>query len=194
MDKTNEFYNDNAEKFFTETAYVSMDKNYGPFLKYIPSKGTILDAGCGSGKDSLAFKDLGYTVVSIDGSRELCKLATEHIGQEVKHMKFEELEFENEFDGIWACATLLHIPSNELPSIITKLETALKTGGVLYASFKYGGFEGERNGRYFCDLTEDKVNELFIVGGLKIEQIWTTSDVREGREDEKWINLIVRKN
>lgn len=194
MEKTQDFYNQNAAEFFEGTVAADMTQNYTLFLERLPKGAKILDAGCGSGRDSLAFKKLGYEVIAIDGSEELCKLASEYIGQEVKHMQFQELGFENEFDGIWACATLLHVPSQELPEVIKSLVKALKKDGVLYASFKYGEFEGERKGRYFHDLTEEKAEELFTVSGLKVEKMWITSDVREGRGDEKWLNLIARKS
>lgn len=190
MKETQDFYNQNATEFFEGTVAADMTQNYMPFLERLPQGAKILDAGCGSGRDSLAFKKLGYEVTAIDGSEELCKLASEYIGQEVKHMQFQELDFENEFNGIWACATLLYIPSQELPDVIKRLVKALKKDGVLYASFKYGDFEGERKGSYFYDLTEEKAEELFTVGGLKVEKMWITSDVREDRGDEKWLNLL----
>lgn len=190
---TNEFYNENAAVFFERTATVDMGKNYQPFLERLPKGASILDAGCGSGRDSLAFKNMGYEVAAIDGSEELCKLASEFVGQKVQCIRFQNMTFENEFDGIWACATLLHVPSNELIQVLVKLKRALKLEGVLYASFKYGSFEGERNSRYFTDLTEETAEELLKECGLKIEEMWITGDVREGREDEKWLNILARK-
>lgn len=193
MKKTQDFYNQNATEFFEGTVATDMTQHYTPFLERLPQGAKILDAGCGSGRDSLAFKKLGYEVTAIDGSEEPCKLASEYIGQEVRHIRFEELDYESAFDGIWACASLLHVPSVELPQVLGKLTRALKEDGVMYASFKYGDFEGERNGRYFCDLTEEKAEELFTVGGLKVVKMWITGDVREGRGDEKWLNTILRK-
>ena len=190
---TDEFYNQNATQFFEGTVHAKMRQNYEPFLKRVLQGGNILDAGCGSGRDSLAFKKMGYQVTAIDGSKALCKLASEYIGQEVLNVRFQDLEFENEFDGIWACATLLHVPSSELPQVVGKLKRALKKNGVIYASFKQGTYEGERNGRYFTDLTEETAKKLFSECGFKVEEIWITGDVREGRGGEKWVNLIGRK-
>ena len=193
MKKTRDFYNENASSFFEGTVGADMSENYKVFLERLPQGAHILDAGCGSGRDSLAFKEMGYQVTAIDASEELCKLAAEYIGQEVRHIRFEELDYENTFDGIWACASLLHVPSVELPQVIEKLAKALKKDGVMYASFKYGEFEGERSGRYFYDLTEEKAEELFTVGGLKGVKMWITGDVREGRGDEKWVNVMMVK-
>ena len=86
----NNYYNENAKEFFEGTAYVDMSDNYKDFLSYVPKQGKILDAGCGSGRDSLIFIQKGYSVEAIDGSSEMCRLASEHIGQEVKHMLFQD--------------------------------------------------------------------------------------------------------
>ena len=97
------------------------------------------------------------------------------------------------FDGIWAASSLLHVPSNEIEMVLIKLKASLKENGVFYASFKKGDFEGERNGRYFLDLTEEKARALFTRVGFKVEKMWITGDVRVGRGDEMWINILVRK-
>lgn len=186
----NNYYNENAKEFFEGTAYVDMSDNYKDFLSYVPKQGKILDAGCGSGRDSLIFIQKGYSVEAIDGSSEMCRLASEHIGQEVKHMLFQEVDFKEEFDGIWACASLLHVPSQELKDVLVKLFQSLKSGGAIYASFKYGDFEGERTGRYFHNLTEKKAEKVFTQAGFKVEKIWITGDVRDSREEEKWINVL----
>lgn len=189
----NNYYNENAQEFFDGTAYVDMSANYIDFLGCIPKNGTILDAGCGSGRDSLMFMKKGYNVVAIDGSSEMCRLASEHIGQEVKQMLFQEISFKEEFDGIWASASLLHVPSQELEEVLRKLYQSLKPEGALYASFKYGTFEGERNGRYFHNLTEASAEQVFTKVGFSVKKMWITGDVREGKEDEKWINILVTK-
>ena len=189
------YYNTNAKDFFEGTAYVDMSEQYKDFLTYIPKGGKILDAGCGSGRDSRIFKEYGYDIVAMDGSIELCKLASEYIGQEVIHKQFQDIDFPPIFDGIWAAASLLHVPSSEIDMVLSKLKESLKTGGIFYASFKYGDFEGERNGRYFHDLNEETAKVLFTRVGFKLEKMWITGDVREGRGDEKWINLLlVKKN
>jgi len=189
----NNYYNENAKEFFEGTAYVDMSENAKDFLERVPAKGKILDAGCGSGRDSLMFMKQGYDVTAMDGSIEMCRLASEHIGKEVRHMLFQEVSFKEEFDGIWASASLLHVPSEELEDVLDKLYQSLKTGGIFYASFKYGDFEGERNGRYFHNLTEEKAEKIFTQAGFKVEKMWITGDVREGREDEKWINILMKK-
>ena len=106
---------------------------------------------------------------------------------------FEDISFDAEFDAIWACASLLHVEKVNMPKVLSKVSAALKSGGILYASFKYGDFEGERNGRYFNDLTQQVAEELFTRVGFNVIKIWITGDVREGRQDEKWVNILVKK-
>lgn len=190
----NNYYNENAKEFFEGTAYVDMSENAKDFLALLPAKSKILDAGCGSGRDSLMFMKQGFEVTAMDGSIEMCRLASEHIGQEVKHMLFQEVDFKEEFDGIWASASLLHVPSQELEEVLIKLKNSLKENGVFYASFKYGDFDGERNGRYFHNLTEEKAEKVFTKAGFDIKKIWITGDVREDREDEKWLNIVALCN
>lgn len=190
----NNYYNENAKAFFEGTAYVDMSHQHKEFLASIQNSGKILDVGCGSGRDSRLFKSYGYEVVAIDGAVELCKLASKHIGQDVIHMRFQEIDFPELFDGVWACASLLHVPSYELKDVLKRIKDSLKPEGMMYASFKYGDFEGERGGRYFVDLKEDTVTKLFTDVGLKIEKMWITGDARPGRGDEKWINILAKKS
>ena len=110
-------------------------------------------------------------------------------------MLFQELQEVEKYDAIWACSSILHLPYAELVEVMKKMVKALKDNGLIYTSFKYGTFEGERNGRYFIDMTEDSLEKLIQdVGGLVVEETWITSDVRPGRGEEKWLNLFLRKN
>ena len=153
-----------------------------------------MDFGCGSGRDTKCFLEHGFQVEAIDGSEELCRLAGEFTGIKVKHLLFQELAEKDKYDGIWACSSILHLPKQELIEVIQKMSLALKSKGIIYTSFKYGTFEGERNGRYFTDMTEDSFEEILqTTKELQIEEQWITSDVRPGRGNEKWLNLILRK-
>ena len=136
----------------------------------------------------------GYHVDAIDGSKELCKLASEYAGIEVKNMYFEELSEAEKYDGIWACSSILHLSTVELMKVMRKMAVALKENGIIYTSFKYGIFAGERNERFFTDMTEETVKDfLSEIDNLHIQEQWITSDVRPGRGEEKWLNLILRK-
>ena len=192
-DTTTDYYNTNASDFIDGTIDVDTGSLRERFLKYVPAGGSILDLGCGSGRDSKCFKDAGYDVRAIDASRELCIKASEYAGIDVKCMRFEELDDAGIYDGVFACASLLHVPERDLPGVLAKINKALKPDGVLYASFKYGDFAGERDGRFFHDMNEKSVEVLFTsLPGFGIEEMWQSHDVRRNK-DAYWINVIARK-
>ena len=191
--KTLYYYNQNAESFIQGTVSVDFKETQDKFLQSLTGK-TILDFGCGSGRDTKYFIESGYAVTAIDGSEELCKSASAYTGIQVKHMLFQDLDEVDCYDGIWACSSILHLPKEELKIVSQKMSRALKPNGIIYTSFKYGNFEGERNGRYFTDFTLDEFKDFISdVKDIAIEEYWITGDVRPGREDEKWLNLILRK-
>ncbi len=192
--KTIEYYNSNAEEFYESTVNADMSAQYNLFEKYLSDGAHILDCGCGSGRDSKHFLDNGFKVTAIDASEELCKKASELTGLEVKHMCFQDLNFDNEVDGVWACASLLHVEKSELPDVLTKITKALRGGGILYVSFKYGNFSGERNGRFFTDLDDESFETLIAdIPELVLKEKYISTDVRQGRENEFWLNAIVIK-
>ena len=194
MNKTINYYNENANSFIEGTVSVDFEHIQNIFLDALNEDAHILDFGCGSGRDTKYFLDKGYTVDAIDGSEELCKAASQYTGIEVKHMMFDELDEVEKYDGIWACASILHVKKNDQLDIFQKINRALKLGGILYTSFKYGDFEGERNGRYFTNMTEESIAALLAkIPNIGIEKLWITGDARVGRGDERWINVIVRK-
>ena len=194
-DFTIEYYNNEADRFFESTVSVDFSKIQEQFLKYVKPGGRILDLGCGSGRDSRAFLERGYEVVAVDGSRELAKIAGAYIGQEVIVADFREFEPEGTFDGIWACASLLHLLREEIAALMRRMAAHLAEGGCFYASFKYGEFQGERNGRHFTDMTEESFKVLLREApGLIIEELFTSGDVRANRESEKWLNVLMRKS
>ena len=188
------YYDNHADEFYKSTVNVEFATMQKHFLSKLKVGSHILDFGCGSGRDTKYFLEQGYSVEAIDGSAQLCKLASEYTGIEVKKMFFQELEEVNRYDGIWACSSILHLSITELADVMRRMEVALKENGIIYTSFKYGNFSGERNGRFFTDMTEETFAE-FLKGieHLEVEEQWTTSDVRPGRGEEKWLNLILRK-
>lgn len=194
MNNTINYYNQNAENFIANTQNADMHPTQERFLRLLDANTSILDFGCGSGRDTKYFLEKGYQVTATDGSAELCRLASEFTGIKVKEMLFQELDAINQYDGIWACSSILHLPKKELLPVIWKMCEALKDNGIIYTSFKYGDFEGERNGRYFTDFTEKTFREVIEkVPELMIEEHWITSDVRPGRGEEKWLNLLLHK-
>ena len=188
------YYNEKARAFCDDTQDVEFSAFQRAFTSHLPEGGRILDFGCGSGRDSKAFLNAGYQVRALDGSEELCRIASEFIGQPVLCSTFQDYVPDEVFDGIWACASLLHIPSEELEGIMTKLAGSLRRGGCFYVSFKYGDFRGMRNGRFFQDMTEESLGELLkSIPELDVVSTKITGDVRPGREKELWLNVFLRK-
>lgn len=194
VNKTLDYYNKNGEDFFRSTVNVDVSGLYEAFERYLPQQGKIMDLGCGSGRDSKYFLGKGYLVVSVDGSETMCRLASEYLGQAVIHKQFSELDYEQEFEGIWANASLLHIEKDALPAILIKIAGALKSGGILYTSFKYGEEERIKDGRHFSDFTKTSIYSLFKnAQNLKLETCFLTRDVRQEKGDAMWVNIIVKK-
>ncbi len=195
MDKiTLNYYNTHAKDFIQGTVAVDFHITQDKFLAQLEKGASILDFGCGSGRDTKYFLERGFAVEATDGSAELCKLASEYTGIKVKQMLFSELDAVEKYDGIWACASILHLAWEELVAVLQKMVLAVKAGGVIYTSFKYGQFTGERNGRFFTDLDEKGLARLLKeVGGLEVKELWITGDVRPGRGEEKWLNVLLTK-
>lgn len=196
MDKTEytlEYYNQQAEQFVQGTVDVEFSNLQNLFIEMLPAGGTILDLECGSGRDSKAYKQAGFKVIAVDGSEALCKIASEYIGQEVLCCRFQDLDIQESLEGVWACATLLHLEKDDVISTMQKLTKSLVSGGIFYASFKYGKFSGERNGRFFTDMTEDTFAEILSeIEGLTIVKQMITEDARLDRS-EKWLNVFLKK-
>ena len=195
INETLEYYNENARHFTAETVNVDFSELQNKFLNKLQENARILDFGCGAGRDTKYFLNKGFVVDAIDGSAKLCKMASEYTGIPVRNMMFQDLADVEQYDAIWACASILHLTYHDLITVMKKMVIALKENGVIYTSFKYGNFEGVRNGRYFIDMTEEKWKKILQeVGVVTVEEMWITSDVRQGREEEKWMNLILRKS
>lgn len=193
-DTTLGYYDNHADEFYKSTVNVEFATMQERFLAKLENGSYILDFGCGSGRDTKYFLEKGYNVDATDGSKELCRLASEYTGIEVKNMFFQDLSEIDKYDGIWACSSILHLTIDELANVMRKMIVALKENGIIYTSFKYGTFAGERNGRFFTDMTEDTFADLLSkLDGLEVEEEWITSDVRPGRGEEQWLNLILRK-
>ena len=193
MNQILDYYNNNAQAFFENTYQVEMESLYAPFLRYLPEQASILDLGCGSGRDILAFKKKGYQVEAIDYSAELVEKARELTGIEVRQQSFYDLAENNKYDGIWACASLLHCERDRLTEVLGLIFKALKPNGVCYMSFKYGNTDREKEGRSFTDLNEQQVHDLLkqIDQALLLQQ-WITVDKRPDRTEE-WLNILIRK-
>lgn len=190
---TLKYYQQHADRFFTSTVSVDMSSLYQPFVAALPDGATVLDAGCGSGRDSKAFAGMGYRVEAFDASAQMVTLATAFTGLDVQEKRFDQLEAVARYDGIWCCASLLHVSQAELPEVMRRLAQALKPGGVWYVSFKYGDSERVQEGRHFTDLNETALERLVApLEGITITSTWQTADKRPDRH-ETWLNALLRK-
>ncbi len=188
------YYAHNAEEFVASTVDVDFSATQKRFATLLPERGRVLDLGCGSGRDARWFLIRGFDVTATDGSPELASVAQRVAGIPVRVELFGDLADVEHYDGVWACSSILHLPKQELADVLGRIERALVPKGVLYTSFKYGNFEGMRNGRHFTDFTEPVFREFVTkTCNLAIEDLWISGDVRPGRSDERWLNVIMRK-
>ena len=190
---TEDFYNENADHFYNRTINVKMGHFYEEFMPHLPDGGSIFDIGCGSGRDAKFFQDQGYNVTASDSAIEMVKKSSLLLGKPSLHLSFEDINMKEQFDGIWANASLLHVKSDRLPEILRKICRALKPGGVLFMSFKYGEGEYLKDGRHFNDQTEASIRQ--VVGFIpEFEEIktWKSEDTRCSSADF-WLSSVMRK-
>ena len=189
------FYEKNGDAYADETLFIDMSDVYERFEVYLKAGDNILDAGCGAGRDSKHFLEKGYDVTSFDGCKKLTQRASSFIGKPVINMKFTELNYNEDFNAIWACSSLIHLTRKAFVKVLLKFYEALKPEGHVYISLKYGDSEKVEDGRVFTSYTQSLVKDIIDTKTpFKIEEIWITSDKRAGRESEKWLNVILYKS
>ncbi len=194
MNDSLDFYSENARDFFKRTVELDLSVLYAEFLPHIPEGGAILDAGCGSGRDSRHFLENGFAVHAFDAAPDLAERASKYIEQRVEVVDFASFKSTQQYDGIWACASLLHTAPADLPAVIENLASFMKTGGVFYMSFKYGTGETARGNRRFTDMDEAGIDSLArALASLRLKKSWATQDLRVKRVGEKWMNTLWMK-
>jgi SAM-dependent methyltransferase len=190
-------YEYEAKEFFDKTVNLDMSDLYDQFLPLIDPNGVILDAGCGSGRDTKAFLDAGYKVDAMDGSKELCKLASEHTGITVRHDRFEDYipeHLNTMYSGIWACASLVHTRFFNLPFVLRRLTSNLLSDGVMYMSFVNGTKETrDKDGLYFTQLTANNARMIVETPDLKCHIIRTWISEGIAGRDRRWLNCLIKK-
>ena len=188
-----DYYDRYAVPYYEETVDFSMEEQLERFIELLPESADVLDLGCGSGRDTVFLEEEGCVVTAMDGSEKMCELASIHAGKEVLHLKVEDMEFDDVFHGIWACAVLGHFTPDEVKGVMDKILKALKDDGILYFSVKKGERNGEYNGRYFYDYDREALNNLLdAFPNIKVLDIWKTNDVRADKSD-RWFNVLLRK-
>ncbi|MDD3219978.1 MAG: class I SAM-dependent methyltransferase [Lachnospiraceae bacterium] len=189
-----DYYDQNASTYYDKTIDVDMTKIMKPFIELLPENAEVLDLGCGSGRDTLTLDEAGFSVTPLDGSKEMCRLAEIYTDKDILHLTFDEIDFQEVFDGIWACASLVHTPHKKMPELLDRLVTALVPGGIFYFSVR----EGDRNGwdgtREFYDYSEDRLRDLLSsVKGVKIVDVWTTDALVDDENRSQWFNILLQK-
>ena len=127
-----DYYETHADEYCRSTVALDMSSVYTRFLDKLAPDAHIVDAGCGSGRDTKAFLQRGYVVSAFDGSPQMARIASAYTGQKCHVLRFQEIEFRKEFDGVWACASLLHVPKCEMEDVLHRVVTALKPGGTCF--------------------------------------------------------------
>lgn len=192
MNSTIDYYDGNADEYFVRTSDVTFDEIYSRFLKYIPEGGRIMDLGCGSGRDVKWFCDHGYEAYGLDASEELVKKASDTLGVTVSICLIEHWIADEPFDGIWCCASLMHLDDSTLEQFFANLKYNLKPGGIVFMSVKSGIETGlDEQGRYLRNFTEKDIHEIIDRHSeLEIREIWYTED-KLSRDTFRWMNVII---
>lgn len=190
---TDRFYEENAAEYFERTVGADLTHLYEPFFELLPDRARILDAGCGSGRDLPTFVGRGYRAMGIDASPRLVALAQAYSGAPCAVLRLEDLNYDRCFDGIWACASLLHLPKVTLPVVLRRLHRALAAGGVLFASVQEGNGEKRHvDGRFYAYYTPSEFHDAMEHAGFAIEHEWVTKDALREAKGPRWLNVLAR--
>lgn len=188
-DRTIGFYDSDPQGYSDTTFGNDVSASRDDFASRLPKGSKILDLGCGSGRDTLALMERGFDVTAVDGSSGMCAVAERNTGRPVRWLLFRDLDYVDEFDGVWACASLLHLPRRELAAVMGLVHRSLRHEGILFASFKKGDSEGFRDGRWYTDMTESSMEELAESTGFSVVDVRTETDAR----GVEWVSAILRK-
>lgn len=190
ISQTLSVYAKTAEAYANRTRDVDMSREYDFFLELLPvplQKARILDAGCGSARDAVALQAKGAFVLAIDGCEEFVKAAAAS-GVPAQLKTFSQIRWADTFDGIWAQASLLHLPEKELGEALTALHRALVPGGVLCLGMKEGtGTETLADGRFFRYTNPQDLGEQLSKAGFE-EAGWSRTPSRLGA-DVSWLSM-----
>ena len=192
--KTIDYYNSNAARYFSDTVNVDMTECCDRFLKYVVPGGRIIDIGAGSGRDIKYFKDKGYIVEGIDASEEMCRMAVEYTGIAVRREKIQDWNPQRRYDGIWANASLLHLSFQEMQDFLCKSVENLAEDGCLYFSVKTGILTGTNiDGRYFTNYNDEEISYILkpYIDDFFVDK-WITEDTL-ARKQISWFNVLIVK-
>jgi mutator protein MutT len=189
------YYRHNAREYVQETIELDCTGDMRRhFLELLTPNSLILDLGCGSGRDSRFFLDQGHRVVAIDPVDTIAECAAQYLGHPVRVQKAEEIDEIDTYDGIWACASLLHIPRSRIAATLKIISNALKPQGIWYMSFKQGETENQdRKQRFFNNYSLPAINQVLAqFPQLSIIEISESFALLRG-EKQAWLNILVRR-
>ncbi len=196
-------YDSETLQYYTETAdaYVAgrpevASRHLKPFLARLEPRASILELGCGGGRDAQAMINAGFVVDATDGVAEMAAHATRLLGQSVRVMRFDELSAVAAYDAVWANASLLHVPRTQLPSVLSRIFTALKPGGFHFANFKAGGAEGrDERARYYNYLSHDEMVAMYtsVADWEIVSALDYLGGARFETQQVPWVAITVRK-
>lgn len=187
------YYESNAERYAAETFSADMLKQYQRFLPLLKKGAKILDVGSGSGRDACYFQKQGYQATALEPSKNLCREIRKVFSGEIVCSDIQDYRPAERYDGIWACASLIHLQEEEILCFFKKIDMYLNDNGIVYVSGKSGISTGEvEDGRFFLEFTEQLVEKILTVNKqLQLEQLWYTEDV-SGRRGFRWLNVVLR--
>lgn len=189
------YYDENAYNYILKTRDLDMSAQWRPFIDLLPAAGHILDLGCGSGRDSRHFLDQGFKVTAVEPSPVLASAAEEYLGQTIEVYGVQQVCAEQQYDGIWACASLIHIPHRQLPDCLARLETALKPSGIFYLSYKLTPTDNQAPRNLFINaLSQDELIAILTeIPSLSLHSWWhTISTIPDS--DDTWLNILCHKH
>ena len=192
------YYEINAKRYAKETFPADMSEQYKRFLPLLREYARILDVGSGSGRDACYFQKKGYQVTALEPSKNLCReIRCREIRKvfsgEIVCSDIQSYQPDQRYDGIWACASFLHLQEKEVLSFFEKINLYLNEKGIVYLSGKNGITIGKAaDGRYFLEFTEQLVGKILAVNDrMKLEELWYTEDV-SGRKGFRWMNVVLK--
>ena len=187
------YYESNAERYAAETISADMSEQYQRFLLLLKKGAKILDVGSGSGRDVCYFQKQGYQATALEPSKNLCREIRKVFSGEIVCSDIQDYRPAERYDGIWACASLIHLQEEEVLCFFKKIDMYLNDNGIVYASGKSGISTGEvEDGRFFLEFTEQLIEKILTVNKqLQLEQLWYTEDV-SGRRGFRWLNVVLR--
>lgn len=187
------YYETNAKRYARETFSADMSEQYQRFLPLLSGQARILDVGSGSGRDACYFQKHGYQVTALEPSKNLCREIRKVFSGEIVCSDIQNYQPDQQFDGIWACASLLHLREKEIVHFFEKMNLYLKDNGIIYFSGKNEIPTGRAaDGRYFLEFTEPLVEKILAANErIQLEELWYTEDV-SGREGFRWMNVVMK--